>query len=81
MNLTDAVGPLTLLFLMSVVGLQLTPADFRRVAAAPKSIVVGTLGQIVLLPLMTWALVSSLRLPPEFAVGAILLAASPGAGM
>jgi BASS family bile acid:Na+ symporter len=76
MNLTDAVGPLTLLFLMSVVGLQLTPADFRRVAAAPKSIVVGTLGQIVLLPLMTWALVSSLGLPP-----AILLAASPGAGM
>ena len=81
MNFEDAVGPLTLLFLMSVVGLQLTPADFRRVAAAPKSIVVGTLGQIVLLPLMTWALVSSLQLPPKFAVGAILLAASPGAGM
>jgi BASS family bile acid:Na+ symporter len=81
MNYQDAVGPLTLLFLMSVVGLQLTPADFRRVVAAPKSIVVGTLGQIVLLPLMTWALVSILRLPPEFAAGAILLAAAPGAGM
>ena len=81
MNFEEAVGPLTLLFLMSVVGLQLTPADFRRVAAAPKSIVVGTLGQIVLLPLMTWALVSSLGLPPELAAGAILLAAAPGAGM
>jgi BASS family bile acid:Na+ symporter len=81
MSSTDAIGPLTLFFLMTVVGLQLTPADFRRVAAAPKSIVAGTLGQIVLLPLMTWVLVASLRLPPMFAAGAILLAASPGAGM
>jgi BASS family bile acid:Na+ symporter len=77
----DAIGPLTLLFLMTVVGLQLTPADFRRVAAVPKSIVTGTLGQIVLLPLMTWALVSLLGLPPMFAAGAILLSAAPGAGM
>jgi BASS family bile acid:Na+ symporter len=81
LNYTDAIGPLTLFILMAVVGLQLTLADFRRVAAAPKAVVVGTLGQIVLLPLMTWALVASLRLPPMFAAGAILLAAAPGAGM
>lgn len=77
----DVLGLLTLFVLMAVVGLQLTPADFRRVAAAPRVVVVGTLGQIVLLPLMTWALVSALRLPPEFGAGAVILAASPGAGM
>jgi BASS family bile acid:Na+ symporter len=81
MDYSEAIGPLTLFFLMTVVGLQLVPADFRRVVAVPKAVIVGTLGQILLLPLMTWALVSSLGLPPELAAGAMLLAASPGAGM
>jgi len=81
MDYSEAIGPLTLFFLMTVVGLQLVPADFRRVVAVPKAVIVGTLGQILLLPLMTWALVSSLRLPPELSAGAMLLAASPGAGM
>jgi len=77
----DAIGPLTLFFLMTVVGIQLTLEDFRRVLGAPKTVLVGTLGQILLLPLMTWAVVSSLRLSPEFSAGAVILAASPGAGM
>ncbi len=81
MQTIDAIGPATLFFLMTVVGLQLTPADFRRVAAAPRTVVVGTLGQLVLLPLMTWGLVSTLGLSPVFAAGAMLLAAAPGAGM
>jgi BASS family bile acid:Na+ symporter len=74
-------GPLVLFALMTVVGLQLTPADFRRVLAAPRAVVGGTLGQILLLPLMTWALLSTLTLSPVFGAGAVLLAASPGAGL
>jgi hypothetical protein len=59
-------GPLVLFALMTVVGLQLTPADFRRVLAVPRAVVGGTLGQILLLPLMTWALLSTLTLSPVF---------------
>lgn len=81
MDYSEAIGPLTLFFLMTVVGLQLVPADFRRVVAVPKAVIIGTLAQILLLPLMTWALVTSLGLPPELSAGAMLLAASPGAGM
>jgi BASS family bile acid:Na+ symporter len=66
---------------MVIVGLQLTPPDFRRVLANPRVVVVGTLGQLVLLPLMTWAVISLLGLSPVFAAGAVILAASPGAGM
>jgi BASS family bile acid:Na+ symporter len=74
-------GPLILLPLMFVVGLQLTPEDFRRVLTTPRAVVGGTLGQLLLLPLMTWALVAALPVSPDLAVGAVLLSATPGAGM
>ncbi len=66
---------------MFVVGLQLVPDDFRRVVAAPRAVIGGTLGQLLLLPLMTWGIVTLIDISPAFAVGAILLAATPGAGM
>jgi BASS family bile acid:Na+ symporter len=80
-DFTQLLGPVVLFALMIIVGLQLTPADFRRVLAAPRAVVGGTLGQLVLLPLMTWAVLSAFGLPAIFGAGAVLLAASPGAGM
>lgn len=63
---------------MAIAGLELTPADFRRVAEAPRAVVLGTLAQLLLLPLMTWGLVLSIGLAPVFGAGAVLLAiASP----
>ena len=58
------LGPLILLPLMFVVGLQLTPDDFRRVVQAPRAVVGGTLGQLVLLPLMTWGIVTLFGVSP-----------------
>ncbi len=81
MDFSQLIGSLTLFILMVVVGLQLTVDDFRRVLRTPRTIVVGTLGQILLLPLMTWGVVSVVGVSPTFAAGAIILAASPGAGM
>ncbi len=75
------LGPLVLLPLMFVVGLQLTPSDFRRVLQSPRAVVGGTVGQLVLLPLMTWAVVTAFGVSPILAAGAVLLAATPGAGM
>jgi BASS family bile acid:Na+ symporter len=66
---------------MFVVGLQLTPADFRRVLQSPRAVVGGTIGQLVLLPLMTWGIVTVFDVSPILAAGAVLLAATPGAGM
>ena len=75
------LGPLILLPLMFVVGLQLTPDDFRRVLQSPRAVVGGTIGQLVLLPLMTWGIVTAFGVSPILAAGAVLLAATPGAGM
>lgn len=75
------LGPGILFLLMIVVGLQLVVDDFRRVLATPRAVVGGTLGQLILLPLMTWGVVVVLDVAPMMAAGAVLLAATPGAGM
>jgi BASS family bile acid:Na+ symporter len=81
MTVTHIAGPLVLFLLMFAVGLELTPSDFRRVLASPRAVIGGTLGQIILLPAMTFAVVWGLGLNPVFGAGAILVAISPGAGM
>jgi BASS family bile acid:Na+ symporter len=74
-------GPLVLFLLMMTVGLELTPGDFRRVLAAPRAVVGGTLAQWILLPLMTWGVVWLVGVNPIFGAGAVLVAVSPGAGI
>jgi BASS family bile acid:Na+ symporter len=81
MTMQHIVGPVILFLLMTMVGLELRPADFRRVFKAPRAVVGGTIGQWLTLPLMTFALVEFMGLSPSFGAGAILLAVSPGAGM
>lgn len=81
MDATQWAGPIVLFFLMVAVGLELTPADFRRVLKVPRAVVGGTLAQIVLLPAMTWALVVGLDVSPILGAGAVIVAVSPGAGI
>lgn len=59
-------------------GLSLTVNDFKRVFVAPKAILVGLANQLVLLPLIGFALIKFISVPPEIAIGVIILAACPG---
>lgn len=59
-------------------GLTLTPADFARVAKHPKAVLIALGCQLVLLPLVCFAMVLAFGLPPILAIGMMLLAASPG---
>jgi bile acid:Na+ symporter, BASS family len=70
--------PFALGIVMLGLGLNLAPDDFRRVGRYPKAAVVALLCQIVLLPVICFGLVLAFHLPPELAVGMMLLAASPG---
>jgi BASS family bile acid:Na+ symporter len=75
---TDVILPLALAFIMFSLGLGLTLDDFARVARKPKDFIVGALSQIVLLPVGAFALVSVWSLPPELALGVMIIAAAPG---
>lgn len=70
--------PLALGIIMFGLGLDLTPADFVRVAKQPKAAAVALACQLFLLPAICFGLVLLFQLPPILAVGMLLLAASPG---
>ncbi|WP_372455765.1 bile acid:sodium symporter family protein [Nonomuraea sediminis] len=70
--------PYALGIVMLGLGLGLTLDDFRRVGQYPKAAVVALLCQVVLLPAICFGLVMVFRLPPELAVGMMVVAASPG---
>ncbi|MCZ7419977.1 bile acid:sodium symporter family protein [Verrucosispora sp. WMMA2121] len=70
--------PVALGIIMLGLGLGLTTGDFRRVARHPKAAVIALGCQVLLLPALCFGLVLAFDLPPELAVGMMLLAASPG---
>ena len=64
--------------IMLSMGLSLSAGDFLRVVKFPKAAIIGLLGQLLLLPTLAFLLAFLLRVPPEIAVGGMLLAACPG---
>jgi len=76
--LTSVFLPLALFIIMLGMGLGLTVEDFKRIAIAPKAVIIGLLAQLVILPLVGFALASLFPLTPELAVGVMVLAACPG---
>lgn len=76
--ITDIVLPVALAFIMFSLGLGLTFGDFARVARQPRDFLIGAASQLVLLPLVAWLLVSVWALPPELALGVMIIAAAPG---
>ena len=75
---TDIVLPVALAFIMFALGLGLTFADFARVARQPRDFLIGAASQLILLPAIAWLLVSVWSLPPELALGVMIIAAAPG---
>ncbi len=76
--LLTVILPLSLAFIMFSLGLGLTGADFARVLRIPKAFAVGAVAQIVLLPVVAFLLLLLFPLPPEIAVGVMILSFCPG---
>lgn len=67
-----------LALVMFGLGLSLSLQDFTRLLKHPKAVAIALVLQIIVLPLACYALIVALDVPPLFAVGLMLLAASPG---
>lgn len=80
MNLpvVDVLLPLALAFIMFALGLTLVVDDFRRVLTRPKAMLLGLVGQMLVVPLLAFALALAWGLQGEMAVGLMILAACPG---
>lgn len=64
--------------IMLGMGVTLSVEDFRRVLLMPRAILTGFFAQYLIMPTLAWAIAKGLRLPPDFAVGLILVGCCPG---
>ncbi|MGM0564400.1 MAG: bile acid:sodium symporter family protein [Pseudomonadota bacterium] len=78
-NAAISIGlPAALFIIMTGIGMTLAPRDFRRIALNPRPVVLGTVLQILFMPLAAYAISALLDLSPELAVGMVVIAACPG---
>jgi len=77
----QAIDPFTAIFLgiiMFAMGLTLTVPDFALVARRPLPVLIGVVAQYAIMPLVGLGVALLLQLPPELAVGVILVGSAPG---
>ena len=70
--------PYLLGLVMFGMGITLTFNDFGEVAKHPKSVFIGVVGQFVIMPSIAFVLAKIFDLPPDLAVGVILVGSCPG---
>lgn len=54
-------------------GMTLTVADFKTVFKRPWEVLIGIFAQFLIMPFVAWGLVRIFALPPELAIGVILV--------
>ncbi len=74
---TVYINPLLGLVMFGM-GLTLDPGDFKIVFSRPKDVIAGCLAQFIVMPGLAWLLAKAFQLPPELAIGVILVGCCPG---
>ena len=67
-----------LIVLMFLLGIDLDKKAFTNVARNPKAVALGMVGQLVLLPVIAFAVAWTFKLPPIYFMGLVLVACCPG---
>ncbi len=78
MEIAKQIAPTALAIIMFGLGLGLTITDFKRVIKVPIDFLVGFFGQVILLPIIAFILIQLITMPPEIALGVMVIAAAPG---
>lgn len=71
------INPLLGIIMLSM-GINLKFSDFGEIIKNPKGIIIGILAQFIIMPLLAFLLALLFKLPPQLAVGVILVGACPG---
>ncbi|MGY5851876.1 bile acid:sodium symporter family protein [Salegentibacter sp. F14] len=77
-EIVNFIVPLSISLIMLGIGLELCFRDFKMVFTDPKAIFIGLSNQMILLPLITFALVYYWPMDKIYKIGFMLLAACPG---
>jgi BASS family bile acid:Na+ symporter len=81
-SILQQIRPTTISYLLGVVmfgmGLTLNLQDFKIVFSRPKDVIIGSLAQFTVMPLLAWALARLFQLDEALALGVVLVGCSPG---
>lgn len=72
-NITLLLG-----IVMFGMGMTLKAADFKGILERPKDVFIGCIAQFTIMPFLAFLLAKGFGLPPDLAVGVILVGACPG---
>jgi BASS family bile acid:Na+ symporter len=75
---TAVALPIALAVIMVSLGLELRPADFRRIFVYPRGVAIGLVNLTLVAPLLAFGVAELFDLDPVLAIGLVLLGASPG---
>lgn len=64
--------------IMFGMGMTMTVDDFKGVVHSPKAVVIGVAAQFIVMPGLAYGLCQLFQLPPEIAIGVILVGCCPG---
>ena len=78
MDIGTIILAIALIIIMFGMGLSLVKDDFLRILQHPKAIIIGLFNQIVLLPIIAYALIMIFGVTADIAIGVMILAACPG---
>ena len=78
MSIVTTIAPFALALIMLGLGASLTIKDFTRVFQNPKEFFIGSICQLIILPIVGYLLILILNTPVELALGVMLIAAAPG---
>ena len=78
MEIVTKIAPIILALIMLGLGLGLKIDDFTKILKTPKDFFVGFFSQLIILPLVAYLLIIFLKVPPEIAIGVMIIAAAPG---
>lgn len=67
-----------LIVLMFLLGLDINKKAFTDIARNPKAVLLGMVGQLVVLPILAFSIAWILKLPPVYFMGLVLVACCPG---
>ena len=73
----SVVSPLLGLVMFGM-GMSLKISDLKIVFTRPKDVIIGCLSQFIVMPGLAWLLTNIFNLPPDLAVGVILVGCCPG---
>ncbi|KXJ49511.1 MAG: bile acid:sodium symporter [Cycloclasticus sp. Phe_18] len=76
--LTSAILPASLFIIMFGLGLTLRTTNFTRVLKQPRAALIGLSAQMIALPTIAFLVAVLFKLPPELAVGLLIISLAPG---